>query len=75
MKAALTGNKIVLHLPRHEPDLQFLRSLQTARWDPFSLTWQVSDSETNRRLIVDYFGERLLKMVPKKQSKPPEPPE
>jgi hypothetical protein len=74
VKAVLTGSKIVLQLPRHEPDLQFLRSLQGARWDPSSLTWQVSDSETNRRLIVDYFGERLLKMVPKKHSTLNKPP-
>ncbi len=73
VKAALTGSKIVLQLPGHAPDVQFLRSLQTVRWDPASLTWQVSDSAANRRLIEDYFGERLQKMVPKKQAKPKGP--
>ncbi len=59
VQAAFTENKILLRLPKNEQDIAFLRTLQHTRWDPGSLTWQVTASETNAELIRNYFGARL----------------
>ncbi len=72
VKVAFTPRKIILQLKKHETDIRFLRSLQYARWDPTSFTWQVSYSETNRSLILSYFSTRLEElMLSKEQSSPP----
>ena len=56
----LTARHILLKLPKSEPDLAFLRSLQRARWDSAAFCWVLPRHPNLLESIKAYFNERLL---------------
>ncbi len=55
----IAGKKLILHLPKNSTDIQFIRSLQYARWEATGFCWLISHTDTNLALIRNYFKGRI----------------
>lgn len=55
----IAGRKIILKLPKNEPDVRFLTSLKYSRWDKANFCWIVPNYPGNLELIKHFFGERI----------------
>jgi len=59
VKATVTGEKILLKLPKNETDIVFIRSLGYVRWDGTAFCWVIMQHLGNVDKINRYFGDRI----------------
>lgn len=55
----IIGRKIILKMPKNDADIQFIRSIQYARWNKEGFFWDVPNYPGNLERIKQYFGERI----------------
>lgn len=67
IEVEIIGRKIILKMPKNEADIQFIRSIQYAKWNKDGFFWDVPHYPGNLERIKQYFGERISKLTEREE--------
>ncbi len=63
VKLVITAKKLFVQIKKQEADIKFIRSLHYARWNANTYLWEITNTETNLRLLRNYFTDRLTEQI------------
>ena len=74
----VSDKTISIYISKNETDIEFIRSIQHARWNNINICWVVPNYGNNLNLIQNYFNIRItsietIKLAPPKPFYPTEP--
>ena len=55
----VSGESLILKMPKNEADIQFVRTFKYVRWDNSKLRWVIPNYNRNIELLKDYFNTRI----------------
>lgn len=53
------STRIYIYIPKNENDCRFLRTLKYSKWNSKGMRWEITNSQCNKREILNYFGNRI----------------
>jgi hypothetical protein len=76
VRLQIVGKNILVYLPEHPADTQFLTSLKYYKWRKAEKCWQIPHYKDNLQVLKQYFGQRIAAIDEVQQSVPtPTPPQ
>lgn len=57
------GRTIIIHIPKNQSDIHFIRSIRYSRWDKKQFCWIVPHYPGNLELLLEYFNGRIRSVV------------
>ena len=55
----VVGRKILLKMPKHESDIQFVKGIIYSRWNQGQFVWEIPHYPGNLEKLITYFGDRI----------------
>jgi len=57
------GRTIIIHLPKNQPDIRFIRSIRYSRWDKKQFCWIIPNYPGTLDLLLEYFQGRIRNLT------------
>lgn len=63
IEVEVIGRKIILKMPKNDPDVKFVLTLRYSKWKREGYFWEIPNYPGNLEKIQQHFGERLASVI------------